>query len=332
MFKGLHHSTDTEQVMADLKKQGFNPISVVNIIRKNRVEEPKKIQKDNNTQPKPDQNDAPNSDENQNNSQGKTNPEQTNNQVENNGQANSQNNEEKNNQESEKNEENKGKQDNPDCENPSFKIIHTPLNLFAVAFDHNDDIEKIYRIKLVANMVISVEPPRPNPQNLPIQCQKCQSYNHSARYCNYLPACVRCGDEHESSQCPLPRFIPNPKCANCGQAHPANYRQCVVAVEVARERTERLKKLKERNSVNQKKEKLIQVPVTKTTLKKGISFSDSLQNKQQQQQTQVHVVQCNNLHCADNYNLLTGSQLRNERSRTLLLKQPSQIGKSFGQV
>lgn len=44
---------------------------------------------------------------------------------------------------------------------------------------------------------------------------------------------IRCGDEHQSSNCPNSRDLP-PKCAHCSENHPANYKGCSIYKEIQR--------------------------------------------------------------------------------------------------
>lgn len=45
-----------------------------------------------------------------------------------------------------------------------------------------------------------------------------------------LPKSVKCGDKHLSQDCSLKGRI-TPKCANCGQGHPATYRGCSMKIK-----------------------------------------------------------------------------------------------------
>ncbi|KAE9523224.1 hypothetical protein AGLY_016391 [Aphis glycines] len=47
---------------------------------------------------------------------------------------------------------------------------------------------------------------------------------------------VRCGDGHQTSDCPNPRDAP-PKCALCSENHPANYKGCSIYRELQRRKT-----------------------------------------------------------------------------------------------
>jgi len=64
-----------------------------------------------------------------------------------------------------------------------------------------------------------------------VQCHRCQRYNHSRRYCNRSPRCVKCGDDHLTETCTKDKRTPA-KCALCDDAHPANYKGCRVYREL----------------------------------------------------------------------------------------------------
>jgi hypothetical protein len=58
----------------------------------------------------------------------------------------------------------------------------------------------------------------------PIRCYHCQSYGHTATVCRNKQRCVRCGENHQFSECPNPE---KPKCCLCGENHSAAYKGCV---------------------------------------------------------------------------------------------------------
>ena len=56
----------------------------------------------------------------------------------------------------------------------------------------------------------------------PIQCFKCQRFNHKAAVCRGSPRCVTCGGSHAHDRnCSLPT-----KCANCNGDHKASFHSC----------------------------------------------------------------------------------------------------------
>ncbi|KMQ84815.1 nucleic-acid-binding protein from transposon x-element [Lasius niger] len=59
-------------------------------------------------------------------------------------------------------------------------------------------------------------------------------YNHVRSSCHRRARCVKCTGEHLTEACPKP--TDTPKCTNCGEAHTANYRGCIVAKELQKRR------------------------------------------------------------------------------------------------
>ncbi|VVC32986.1 Pre-C2HC domain,Zinc finger, CCHC-type [Cinara cedri] len=73
------------------------------------------------------------------------------------------------------------------------------LPLFFVDLEPSPSNKDIFTIDTLVYTKIKIEEPRPR-RNL-IQCTRCQSYGHSQAYCNHQPRCVKCGDNHLSSEC-----------------------------------------------------------------------------------------------------------------------------------
>jgi len=63
----------------------------------------------------------------------------------------------------------------------------------------------------------------------PIQCYKCQDFNHSSRNCNRENQCRKCSRYHASRDCDTPD---NNRCANCGNAHRSTYKGCPYYKEI----------------------------------------------------------------------------------------------------
>jgi hypothetical protein len=91
-----------------------------------------------------------------------------------------------------------------------------------------ENIQKIYEITDIRNMKF-VTPCRKT-KLLP-QCKNCQSCGHTKSCCHKEPKCVKCAGKHATMNCTKPKET-RPKCYNCEENHPANYRRCVVAKEL----------------------------------------------------------------------------------------------------
>ncbi|TLM35144.1 hypothetical protein FEC37_18755, partial [Acinetobacter baumannii] len=72
----------------------------------------------------------------------------------------------------------------------------------------------------------------PYKKGTPGQCHRCQLYGHSARNCNARPRCVKCLDDHATTDCSRVKETATepPSCVLCRkQGHTANYRGCPKA-------------------------------------------------------------------------------------------------------
>ena len=122
--------------------------------------------------------------------------------------------------------------------------VKTPLPIFMLSFDKDEDIKKIYEIKDMLHMKVEIEALRKS--KLIPQCKRCQQFGLTQNYCQKTTRCVKCAENHMTKDCKKPKEK-NPTCVNCGDPHPANYRGCQIA-----------KKLQE---IRNKKETLKQYPV-----------------------------------------------------------------------
>ncbi|KAG8236872.1 hypothetical protein J437_LFUL017076 [Ladona fulva] len=59
----------------------------------------------------------------------------------------------------------------------------------------------------------------------PVQCMKCQNIGHTKNFCHLTPNCIKCGGPHSTTDCKKAKED-DPRCYNCHQTHPANYRRC----------------------------------------------------------------------------------------------------------
>lgn len=132
----------------------------------------------------------------------------------------------------------------------SFKT-KLPLNMFMLTFDNEESIKNIYEISYILGCKVEVHPIKTS--KLIPQCKKCQSYGHTQKYCAKEARCVKCAGKHHTMECKKPDNE-QPKCVHCGEAHPANYRGCLVAKELQKIKNQKMKKPKiynkERNDNN----------------------------------------------------------------------------------
>jgi hypothetical protein len=119
-----------------------------------------------------------------------------------------------------------------------------PLPLFMLTFENTEDIKKLYEIRYICHMRVKIEAIRNN-KMIP-QCKRCQKYGHTQKFCKHTPTCVKCAGQHITVVCTKPRNDP-PKCTNCAEAHPANYRGCIIAKELQKRRNDLNKPKKMQN-------------------------------------------------------------------------------------
>lgn len=98
-----------------------------------------------------------------------------------------------------------------------------PLNLFFVDIEPANNNKDIYNLKLLGNDNITVEPPR-KAKGL-VQCTRCQQFGHTKTYCNRPYVCVKCGGNHNTTNCEKRRDAPA-ICFFCNGPHTANYKGC----------------------------------------------------------------------------------------------------------
>ncbi|GFT16203.1 nucleic-acid-binding protein from transposon X-element [Trichonephila clavipes] len=61
----------------------------------------------------------------------------------------------------------------------------------------------------------------------PSQCHNCNYFHHSSLNCSIKTRCLKCGQEHRTSDCPIKEKIENPQCIHCkATGHMANWSQC----------------------------------------------------------------------------------------------------------
>jgi hypothetical protein len=91
------------------------------------------------------------------------------------------------------------------------------------------DTKRIFEIKETLSMKVSVETLRRC--TLIQHCKSCQAYGHTQKYCRKEARYVKCVGKHHTKECQKPEQS-LPKYVNCGEARPANYRSSVVAKEL----------------------------------------------------------------------------------------------------
>jgi len=107
------------------------------------------------------------------------------------------------------------------------------LPMFFVDLEPAPINNDIFNVTSLLHTKVKVE--EPHKRRDIIQCQNCQDYGHSKKYCSYQPRCVRCGENHPTSNCTKSYETPA-KCALCQCDHLANYKWCQVYKQLQRSR------------------------------------------------------------------------------------------------
>lgn len=108
-----------------------------------------------------------------------------------------------------------------------------------------NEVHPIYKLQYLLHRRISVD--EPHKRWGPIQCQNCQEYGHTKKYCVLQTVCVVCGDLHQTTSCPV-KAQEEKKCSNCGGNHTANYRGCPVYKNLRKKLDEKIKTTRARDN------------------------------------------------------------------------------------
>jgi len=84
--------------------------------------------------------------------------------------------------------------------------------MYFVDLHTTENIKEIYKIKKLLNCRVNIKPPNKT-QNIP----QCMAYEHTKKYCNMIPKCIRCGQpRYSGKECKKPKeeFL---KCALYGE-------------------------------------------------------------------------------------------------------------------
>ncbi|GFV59389.1 nucleic-acid-binding protein from transposon X-element [Trichonephila clavipes] len=125
-----------------------------------------------------------------------------------------------------------------------------PLPLFLVEVRKNvPDSRDIRDFSTCCYMSITWDSFRRRPG--PSQCYNCNYFHHSSLNCEIKTRCLKCGQEHRTSDCPNKEKIKNPECINCkATGHMANWSQCPKFSKTKPKKGDALND-KNKNNVNQ---------------------------------------------------------------------------------
>ncbi|GBO42612.1 hypothetical protein AVEN_106277-1 [Araneus ventricosus] len=97
--------------------------------------------------------------------------------------------------------------------------------MFLVELPNNKNAQKIYNVKTVSNLSITVESFKKKAGFT--QCWNCNFFHHSSNNCQSEARCLKCGKSHKTIECEIKEKIINPTCINCGKTgHVTSWKGC----------------------------------------------------------------------------------------------------------
>ncbi|GFV08409.1 nucleic-acid-binding protein from transposon X-element [Trichonephila clavipes] len=101
----------------------------------------------------------------------------------------------------------------------------SPLPIFMVELERNPDSPDIFQLKKCCYLAVQVDTFNRRPGVS--QCYNCNLFNHSSKNYHMRTRCLKCGESHRTSDCPIKEKITNPICINCNKTgYMANWSQC----------------------------------------------------------------------------------------------------------
>ncbi|GFW74521.1 nucleic-acid-binding protein from transposon X-element [Trichonephila clavipes] len=101
----------------------------------------------------------------------------------------------------------------------------SPLPIFKVELKRNPDSLDIFQLKKCCYLAVQVNTYNRRPGVS--QCYNCNLFNYSSKNCHMHTRCLKCGESHQTSYCPIKEKITDPICINCNKkGHIANWSQC----------------------------------------------------------------------------------------------------------
>ncbi|GFV54382.1 probable RNA-directed DNA polymerase from transposon X-element [Trichonephila clavipes] len=103
------------------------------------------------------------------------------------------------------------------------RITKQKLPVFMITLPRNIQNAKIFQLKTLGYLSIRIEGYEGTGVT---QCYKCNRFNHTSDNCRMNPRCLKCGEAHQTKDCPIQR-TETAYCINCqAYGHMANYSKC----------------------------------------------------------------------------------------------------------
>jgi hypothetical protein len=84
--------------------------------------------------------------------------------------------------------------------NAKQRNTNKPLPIHFIDIKPHPNNKEIYQTTTLLHTVVKVEAPHVK-RAIP-QCMRCQIYGHTKNYCRNSPKCVKCAEQHLTSECP----------------------------------------------------------------------------------------------------------------------------------
>lgn len=203
------------------------------------------------------------------------------------------------------------------------KGTRIPMPLFMLELRSKNNNKSIYDIQRLMHTIVKIEPPKYEREI--VQCTNCQRYGHSKRYCHRQPRCVKCTENHHTSNCTRKSRNDKVKCTLCGNNHPANYKGCRVYIEI---RNKKFKSLRPRtlNVISTEMSTALAATssecassaVTSSARRPNVSYAQATRGQQQQiisnrQEKNINSDNNNNGNNSDNMDKNNNSKTHQER-------------------
>lgn len=141
-----------------------------------------------------------------------------------------------------------------------------PSSTFFVNLLAGPENKAVKDLKYIYHQSVTIEDPRK--RKYIAQCQRCQQYGHTKNYCMRPFRCVKCAQQHKTSECPKRDRSTPALCALCQGPHPANYKGCEVYRQISLRKS------------HTHKQQVVEKAKIPETIIPGFSISPAKENKQ----------------------------------------------------
>lgn len=152
----------------------------------------------------------------------------------------------------------------------------TPSNCFQVYFSRTTDIKLLMQtVRYICSYKVIWDHFVKRQRGT--QCHRCQRHGHAARNCQMNYRCVKCLDKHLPGECKKKDKVEKAKCVNCGEDHPANYKNCKSRINFYNNRNNRSSSNYNSGSLaSRPNPPILKARTPPAPVRTGVSYSDTL--------------------------------------------------------